>query len=89
MNRDVWPVDAEAAFSVWCIYFLKPDLLPEQSTIITAARRELFERFWADGDPDPLEAAIPESTLLLPLETIHLLQSNGFALDLLRLGQFA
>lgn len=88
MNRDVWPVDAEAAFSIWCIWFLKPDLLPDQSRVITAARRELFPVFWHGGDPGPLEAATPESALLLPLETIQLQQSKGFALDLLRLGQF-
>ena len=88
MDREVWPVDAEAAFSLFCIWFLKPDLLPGQSRIIADARRQLFERFWVGGDSGPLEAAVPESTLLLPLETIHLLQHKGFALDLLRLEQF-
>jgi len=82
-DRTVWPIDLEATLSLFCFWF-KPDLPPRTTQQLIAARGRLF-RGAASGRVEVLEAAVPERTLLLPIERIHQLQVDGQAMELLDL----
>jgi hypothetical protein len=85
LAREIWALDSIVAFSLWCLWPLKPQLHPDDRAALQYRRLSLFADF-ALGNTSPLELAVPESTLLLPLETIYLRQQKGDALNLVRLG---
>jgi hypothetical protein len=82
-ERAVWPIDLEAMLSLFCFWF-KPDLPPRTTPQLIAARGNLF-RGASSGRIDALESAVPDRTLLLPIERIHQVQVEGQALELLDL----
>jgi predicted alpha/beta-hydrolase family hydrolase len=84
-NREVWALDAIVVFSIWCYWPLKPRLLPEHQAVLMDRRVPLFADF-AAGNTGPLQEAVPEATLLLPLDTLYERQQAGGTLVLLGLG---
>jgi hypothetical protein len=87
LGRQVVPLDAEFAFSLFCWWPFKREPKPGMSERLADIRAPLF-RGAALADLTALEEAVPDSTLMLSHEDLYQLQQHGELGELFR-GRFA